>query len=87
MGSVQKLTLCGHIGCELVIVSQPLLFKPTMLQFIVELDKTCMNVFCICVVEIALATTATEEYDVVEYVTIELATTLPCLYNMIMAYK
>ena len=70
-----------------VIVSQLLLFRPAMLQFIVELDKTCTNVFCSCVVLIALATAATEENDVVEYVTIELATTLPCLYSMNMEYK
>ena len=65
-----------------VILSQPLLFRPSMLQVPpVELDKACLNVFCSCVVEIALATSATEEYDVVEYVTIELATTLPCLHS------
>ena len=65
-----------------VTLSQPIKFvRPSMVQLpFVELLKTCWNVFCSVLELIALANAATEEYDVVEYVTIELATTLPCLY-------
>jgi hypothetical protein len=64
----------------IVVDTLHVLFRPATLQFpFVSFDKTSLNVSCSCVEEIALATAATEEYDVFGYVTIELATTLPCV--------
>ena len=67
-----------------LILLQPIKFvKPSTLHVpFVDSDKTCWNAFSSAVELIALFTAATEEYDVVEYVTIELATTLPCLFSI-----
>lgn len=46
----------------------------------VEIFKTCWKVSRNFSEEIELASAATEEYAVFGYVTIELATTLPCLF-------